>query len=158
MYSACLYGALSIPEPFFPLYFLYSKHHNQLPKNIDPNSASATPGTRAGEDGKYGLLTSLQEHLYSTRVDTRYANERGLCSQLLSRYERSLSRISESANLDIVAEYLILAHGNDTSLSKPSEHSNDLLYVNCNEIHPYSKGKNFIETESNRNKLRGFNL
>ena len=99
-----------------------------------------------------------QKHLYSTKADTRYANERGLYSQLRSGYAHSLSRKSESANLDIAAEYLILTHGNDISLSKPSEHSNDLLYVNCDEIHPYSKGKNFIETESNRNKLRGFNL
>ena len=50
MNSVCLYGVLSILESFFPLYFLYSKHHNQLPKNVDPNTVSSNWETLVAND------------------------------------------------------------------------------------------------------------
>jgi len=154
-YSAYLYDAQDTLVRPRLLYCLYSTHHSQRPRNVGPNSAFATLETRVGEDEKYGLSTSLPEHLYSTKGDTQYVNERDLDSQLPLKYGHSQNHISESLGLDSVPEYRLSEHDSDTWLSKPNEHLNGLLYVNSCEIHPYNKGKNFIETESNRNIIAG---
>lgn len=132
-----------------------SIRRNQHPRSADPNNASAKQETLAVKDEKCDPLAASQEHLGSAKVGTQRAYERDLYSPPLAECGHSLNRKSESTDRDNDAEHLLAKRDNDTSLSKLYGHSNNLLYVNSYEIHPYSKGENFIETESNRNKIEG---
>ncbi len=136
-----------IPEPSHPLYFLYSKHHNQLPKNGDPNTACPMREILAEEVVKSYPSTSLPIHLYSTKEDTQHGCEHDLCLLPPLVFEHSQHYLFEQPNLDNVLEHHPLKHDNDISLPKRYELLNDLQNVNLTCIVPSCKTKKFIETK-----------
>ena len=147
VHSVYLDDVQDIPEPSHPLYFLYSKHHNQLPKNGDPNTACPMREILAEEVVKsYPSFSSLF-HLYSWREDTQHGCEHDPCLLLPLVFEHSQHYKFEQPNHDNVPEHLPLKHDIDTSLPIRYEQLNDLQ----NEILPYivpsCKTKKFIETK-----------
>jgi hypothetical protein len=144
------------PERSRQLYFLYSRHHNRHPKSVGPNSASSRRETPTATYERYDLSTFSQVRLCSRTEDTLHAYEHGLYSLRLSGYEHSLRYIFGSTNHDSEPVHHPLRHGNDTWLSIPNGHSNDLLYGSFSEYFPYSKDRKFIETKSIRNEIAGF--
>lgn len=143
-------------EPFHPLYYLYSKHHNLPPKNVDPSIVCEDRETLLEDNVNYDLLTSLPKNLCLKMVHIQYEDEHDLCLQLLSRYEHSQNYILESEYHDSEAEHLLSKRGNDTSLPKQYEHLNNLLYVMLYDNWTYNKYRKFIETESSCIRNAGF--
>ena len=139
--SAYPYDVQDIPEPSRQLYFLYSKLHNQLPKNDDPNTFSPAQEIPVEEALMNAPLVSSQEHLYLMMADIRYAYGYDPYSQLPLEYEHSRYRISELANHDIFALDHLVKHDNDISSPKLYDMSNCLLYGNSFGILPYNKSK-----------------
>ena len=155
---AYLYDVQDIPEPSHQLYFLYSKHQSQQPKNVSPNTSYPIQEIPAGEHEKNGLSISSQEYLHLMTVGIQCVYEYGLCLQLLSKFEHFHYRISESGYLDTFPERRPLIQDNGTLLPKQGGNLNYLLNVNCCGIVPFSKFKTFIETKVSAMKLQGFNL
>jgi hypothetical protein len=153
---AFLDDVLNILEPSLLRYFLYSTHHNLLPKSDVLSISVSTLETHFEEVGKYDLLTFSQEYLYSLTVDTQYGDEHGLYSQRLSRSEHSHYYIFGLSNLESAFEYHLVEHDNDILLTRLDEHLNDLHYGCFFDNHPYCKTRNFIETKSNCNEIAGF--
>jgi hypothetical protein len=141
------YDVPSILESSHPLYYLYSKHHNQHPKNVDPNNVSSRWGIPAVNDENCDLSTSLPKRLCSRREDTQHEYEHGLCSQHLLKYSHSLNYKSELANHDSVSAHHLAKHDTDIWLSKQYVHLNDLYYVNYSCILTWSENIKFIETK-----------
>lgn len=151
------YGALNILVPFLLLYYLYSRHHILLPRNVFPNIFFPIREILLATFSMCGPLISLPNHLYSWMVDTLHAYVYDPYLRLLLIFEHFLNYIFGSANPYILTGYLLLKHDNDIWLPKLYEHSFYLQYVNSCDSLPYRKTNNFIETKSSRNKLRGFN-
>ncbi len=149
------YDAQDTPVPSRRLCYLYSILHNQLPRNADPSNACLTREILAGDDEMCDLSTSSQAYLCLSRADIQREGVYGLCSQRLSKCGYFRNRISESEDLDIAVVYRLSVRDNGILSPKQGEHSTDLLYVNYDD-NPYSKGKNFIQTESCRNEIAGF--
>jgi hypothetical protein len=136
-----------IPEPSHPLYFLYSKHHNQLPKNGAPNTACPMREILVEEVVMSYPSTSLLIHLYSKKEDTQHVCEHDPCLLHPLVFEHSQYYIFEQPNHDNVPEHHPLKHDIDTSLPKQYEQSNDLQNENLPYIVPSCKTKKFIETK-----------
>lgn len=98
---ACLFGVQGIPVPFHKLYSLYSKLHNQLPRNVSPNIFSLDQETPVEEFVMSDLLISSQVNLCLMMENIQHACEYDLCSPLLSIYVRPHYRIFEPTDLDI---------------------------------------------------------
>jgi len=127
---AYLYDVPNILESSHPLYYLYSKLHNQLPKNADPNIASSKMKILVANDENYDLSTSLPKHLYSRTEGIQHEYEHDLCSQPLLIFLHSLNYKSELANRDNASEHRLVIHDNDIWLSKQYGRLNDLYYEN----------------------------
>jgi len=162
--SSCLsqnladpYGAPNILEPSHRLFSQYSKLHNQLPINDDPNNVYLKQGILVGEDEMNVLSTFSQEHLYLRKEDIPHAYGCGLYLQLLSEYERSQNRISESKGHDIDVEGRLSKHHNGTWSPILYDSSNYLSNENFYGIQTFHKTKTFIETKVAAMKLQGFN-
>src|ERR1035441_5634023 len=145
----------NIPEPFLLLYYLYSKPHNLLPKNVFPNIFFPTRETLVATCEMFFPLIALLNHLYSLMLGTLRAYVHGLCLQHLSISLHSHYCISESINHDSVTVYRLLKHDSDIWSPKLYEHSSCLQYENSFDNFPYCKTNNFIETKSCRNKIAG---
>ncbi len=155
---AYLYDAPNTLEPFRLLYCQYSKRHNQLPKNVVPSNVSSKLEIPVANDENCDLSISLPKYLYSKMEGIQREYEHGLYSQHPSKSSHFLNCTLELSSLDNVSEHRLAKHDNDISLSKQYAHLNDLHYVNCSYFLTWCKDNKFIETKSNRNKLRGFNL
>jgi hypothetical protein len=146
-HSAYLDDAQDIPVPSRLLYFLYSKPHIQLPRNVDPNIAYQGTGILAVEVEKSYPSTSLQDHSRLWMEDTQCAYEHDPYSQRPSVSGHSQHYRFVQPNLDIVPEHRPLIHGNDTLLPTQYEHLNDLQNESYAYIHPCCKSKKFVETK-----------
>lgn len=154
---AYLDDAQDILEPFCQICFLYSTHHNQLPKNGDPNTASSIVGTQFEESEMFFLSISLPKYLYSMTVDIQHECVHDPCLQLLSISQHSHYYIFELSNRVSFVEHLPLKH--DSDILSP------ILYELLTDLHyglfvynlPYCKSINFIETKVPAMKLQGFN-
>ena len=157
MYSVYLDDVPGIPEPFHPLYFQYSRHHSQLPRNADPSISYPTSETPAEEDEMSVPSSFLSVHLHSSKVGTQYECVHDPYLPLLSIFEYSLHCISEQAGHDNGTEHLLSKHGND--IWSPIQHAPliDLLNESLFCILTFSKSKKFIETKVAAIKLQGFN-
>jgi hypothetical protein len=152
-----LYDAPNILEPFHRLGYLYSMPHNQLPKNVDPNTFSSMMEILAVNDENYVLSISSPIHSYSKMVDIQREYGHGLYLRLLSKLSHSLNYKSGLSNPDNVFEYLPVIHDNDISSPKQCAHLSDLHYENYFDTLTWSKGTKFIETKVTAIKLQGFN-
>ena len=155
---ACLYGVPDTPEPFHLLYSQYSKLHNLLPRNNDPNISCQVQETLAEEAGTSDLLVSLQEHLYLWTVDILYAYEYDPYLLLPLVFVHFPNHRFELTNLDTFAVNLLLEHDNDILSPKPGDNLNYLSCGNSFDTFPYDKANTFIETKVSAMKLQGFNL
>ena len=151
------YDDSDIPEPFHPLCFPYSRHHNQPPKSVVPNSASLDWDTLVANDGSCGLSISSPSYLYSETEDILCEYEHDPCLPLPSRSSHFLHYISELSNRDNETGHLLAIHDNDIWLSILHERLGDLYYENYSYTLPWSKDNKFIETKVAAMKLRGFN-
>ena len=127
---ACLCDVLNTFESSHPSCCLYSKLHNQHPKNVDPNNVFSNLEILVANDENYAPSISLPKHLYSRMEDIQHGYEHDLCSQLLLISSHSPNYKSELANRDNASEHRLAIHGNDISLSKQYGHLNGLYYVN----------------------------
>lgn len=150
--------AQDILEPSHLLFYQYSMHHNQQPKNDDPNIVCSALEIPVAKDEMSDPSTSLPEYLHSTREDTQRAYEYGLCSQHLSKYLHFQNYISESANHDIGVGGHHEERGND--ILSPIQYDNSDCLSNENFFGglTFNKIKTFIETKVTAMKLQGFNL
>ena len=146
-YSAYLDDVQDIPEPSYPLYSLYSKHHTLLPRSVDPNTVSQVKEILAEVVVMSFPSTSLPDHLCFLKGDIQYAHEHDPCLQLPLVSEHPLHYRFEQLSPYNVFERLPLKHDIDTSLPKQYERLNDLQYANYVCILPYCKSKKFIETK-----------
>jgi len=153
---AYLYGVQGTPEPSHRLNYQYSKHRNQLPKNADPNNVASTQEILVVSDENSYPSNVLPNYSRSKTADIQYAGARDLCSQRLSKFLHSPNCKLELSNHDNGLEHRQLAHGSDISLSIPNAHLSGLHYENYDGIHSQCKDTKFIETESSRNKIAGF--
>ncbi len=149
---------LDTPEPFHPLCYQYSTHHNQQPKSIVPNTSSPTQGIPAVATLKFVLSISLQECSHSMRVDIQHAYEYDPYSQHLLKYEHSRYHKSVLEDLDTDVANLLAEPYNDTWLPTRYDNINYLWNGNFFDILPFRKFKTFIETKVTAMKLQGFNL
>jgi len=108
-----LYDVPNMLESSLLLYYLYSKHHNKLLKNVVPNNVSSKWEIPVVNDVNCVLSTSLLIHLYSMREDIQYEYEHDICSQLLFKYSHPLNYKFESANRDNVFAHRLVIHDND---------------------------------------------
>ena len=74
-----IYDDLDIHEQFHLLYCQYSKHHNQRPKNVDPNNVSLNWKTLVANDENCVLSTSLPKYLYLEKADTQHEDVHEPC-------------------------------------------------------------------------------
>ena len=102
---AYIYDVPNSLESSHPLYYLYSKLHNQLPKNADPNIASSKMNILVENDENYNLSTSLPKHLYSTTEGIQHEYEHDLCSQPLLIFSRSPNYITDIGFRSFYAYY-----------------------------------------------------
>ncbi len=163
--SSCLFpnwaypcDAQDILEPSHLLSDLYSIHHNQQPKNDDPNTVCLTSGIPVVKDEMNDLLISLPKRLHSIMVGTQSAYEYDLYLQLPLIYGHPQNYISVSTNLDSDFEYHLVKRHNDILLPKLDDNLNYLSNVNSCGSLTYNKTKTFIETKVTAMKLQGFNL
>ena len=156
--SADLYDVPNIPEPSHRLYFLYSKHHIQLPKSDDPNIFSSVLETQSVIDGKYVLSFSSLKHLHLKMEGIQHVCAHDLYSQLPSKYEHFHYHKSESEDLGNAVEHHLSKLDNDISSPKQYASLIDLLYVNYGDSQPYSKTNTFIETKVTAIKLQSLNF
>ena len=145
-----------IPVPFCQICFLYSTHHNQLPKNGDPNTAFSIGGTQSEESEMSSPSISLLKYLYSMTVDIQCEYVHDPCLQLLSISQHSHYYIFELSNHVSFVEHLPLKHDNDILSPILYEPLTDLHYGWSVYNLPYCKSINFIETESTCNEIAGF--
>ncbi len=136
-----------ILEPFHPLYCHYSKHHNQLPKSVDPSTSCPMRKTPVVEALTFSPLSSLLTHLYSKMAHTLRGYVRDLCLLLLSIYSHFRHYISEPLSLYNEPVHPPLTRDNDISLPRQYVLSIDLQYVNLFDFVPYRKSMKFIETK-----------
>ena len=149
--------ARDILEPFHRSSYQYSTHHSQLPKSAVPSNVSSASEILVVSDANCVLSIALPNYSHSKMVDIRCADEHDLCSQHLSEFLHYPSCKPELSNLYNGLEYPLPAHGSDISLSKPSEHSDELHYENYVDIHSQvQRYEKFIETKSSRTKSAGF--
>lgn len=147
-----------IPEPFRPLFDLYSMHHNQQPKSDVPNISASDREIRFEESEKCDLSTSLPNYSHLRREDIQHAREHDLYLQHLLVSEHSHYYKFGLSDLGFFAEYHLEGHGNDTSSPKQGEQKYYLYYGSSYDIQPYCKTMKFIETKVAAMKLQGFNL
>jgi hypothetical protein len=146
-HSVYLDDVQGIPVPSHLLYCLYSKPHIQLPRNVDPNTASQGKEILAEEVVMSFPSTSLQDHSHLWMEDTQYAYEHDPYLQLPLVSEHSQHYKFVQPNHDILPEHHPLIHDNDTSLPTLYEHLTDLQNENHACILPCCKSKKFIETK-----------
>ena len=144
--------------PSHQLCSLYSKPQSLLPKNAFPNTSSPIQEIPVEVDGKNDLLTSLQEYLDLTKVDTQRAYEYDLCLLPLSIFEHFHYHIFGSGYLGTFPEYHLSKQDTYTLLPIQYGSLSYLLNENYSGIEPFSKFKKFIETKVSAMKLQGFNL
>jgi hypothetical protein len=154
----CLDDVQGIPEPSHLLSVQYSKHHNQLPRNVAPNIVYLTQETLVEVALRYAPLASLQERLYLSKVDILNACEYDLYLQPPSGCEHSQNHKFELVNHDTFASNRPLKHDNGIWWTKQDDNLDYLLYGNSFGNYPYNKAKIFIETKVSAMKLQGFNL
>ena len=75
-----------ILEPFRQICFLYSTHHNQLPKNGDPNTASSIAETHSEESEMSFLSISQHSHYYIFELSIRVS----FVEHLPSKYDSDI--------------------------------------------------------------------
>ena len=158
LYWAYPYGVQGILEPFHPLFFLYSMHHNQLPKNDDPNIACLIPEIPSEQDVMIDPTTSSLGHLYLTMEDIQYACGHDPCSLHPLIFERFLNYILELEYLCIAFEHHLSKPCSDILSPKLGDSLNYLLNENYFYIPAFNKFSTFIETKVAAMKLQGFNL
>ncbi len=158
LYSVYPYGGLNTPEPFHLLFFLYSKLHNQQPKNAAPNTTYQEKETLFEAIEMTNLLASSLEHSNSVMEDIQRACEHDLYLQHLLIFERPQNYISEPKDPYSELEHPLSKPYNDILLPIQYDNSNSLLSVNSFGNLTLSKTKKFIETKVTAMKLQGFNL
>ena len=147
VHSAYLDDVLDIPEPFRPLYFLYSIPHNQLPRNVGPNTVYPVKEILAEEVVISFPSTFLPNHSCLAKEDIQHADVHDPYSQQPLVFEHSPHYRFEQPNPYIVSAHLPLIHDNDISLPILYGRLNDLQNVNHDDILPCCKSKKFIETK-----------
>ena len=146
-----------IPEPFRPLFDLYSMLYSRQPRNDDPNISVSDLETHFGEPVKFDLLTSSPDCSHSKTEDIQHVREHDPYLQHLLVFEHSHYCRFALSDLEFFVEYLPEEHGNDTSLPKQGEPTFYLHYSLSFDIQPYCKTMKFIETKVTAMKLQGFN-
>jgi len=136
-----------IPVPSHLLYFLYSIPHNQLPRNVYPNTVCLVKEILAEEVVMSYPSTFLPNHSHLLMEDTQHVHERDPYLQHPLVSEHSQHYKSGQLNPYIVPEHLPLIHDNDTSSPILYGHLNDLQNVNHVYVLPCCKSKKFIETK-----------
>ena len=115
---AYLYDVPSILESYLPLYYLYSTHHSQNPKNVDPNIVFSSKEIPVANDENCDLSTSSPKHLYLRMGDIQREYVHDSYSQRLLESLRFLNCKSELSNRDNVFGHCPIKRDNDISLSK----------------------------------------
>ena len=151
------YDARDTLEPFHQLSFLYSKLHNQQPKNDDPNTVCASQEILVEVDETFAPSISSQTHLCSKKGDTQHGYEHDLCSQRLLVSGHFHYHIFERPNPFCAFVDHLLTQDSGIWSPIPNGQTNDLRYGSSFDIQPYSKATNFIETKVTAMKLQGFN-
>ncbi len=163
--SSCLFLNLAYPcdaqdilEPSHLLSYQYSKLHNQLPKNGDPNIACLTWETPVAEAEMYDLSVSLPICLCSMKEDTPREYGHDPCLQHPLEYEHFQNYIFVLVNHDNDIEYHLVKRRNGILSPIQYDNSNCLSNENFFGSLPFNKTKTFIETKVTAIKLQGFNL
>ena len=161
--SSCLclnwvspYDVPSIPEPSHQLSYLYSKHHNQLPKSDDPNTSSQELEIPVATIVMNDPLAFLPTHSNLLTEDTQHAHEYGLYLLLLSEYVHSQNHIFElEYPYNVFVHLLSILH---IDIWSPIQYDNLVWLLNANSSYnlTLNKTKKFIETESICNEIAGF--
>jgi hypothetical protein len=149
--------AQDILEPFHQLSDLYSRHHNLLPKNGDPNISVSVEEIQSEEVVKSDILTFSPNYSHSLMEDIQREYERGLYLQPPSKFEHSHCYKSELSNLGFGVGYHLEEHDNGTLSPKQGEQTFYLHYGLSFGNQPYCKTMKFIETKVAAMKLQGFN-
>jgi len=147
LYSVHPDDAPDIPAPFLPLYYLYSKHHNQLPRSDEPNIPIPMSENLADASGMFVLLSFLTIRLRSLREGILGEGVHDLYLTHPLVYEHSQHFISEQSSQNNGTEYRLSIHDNDIWSPKQREPLiyllNDCLFCTLK----FGKPKNFIETK-----------
>ena len=143
-----------IPEPFRPLFDLYSMLHSRQPRNDDPNISVSDLETHFGEPVKFDLLTSSPDCSHSKTEDIQHVREHDPYLQHLLVFEHFRSHIFESGYPVTFLEGILIKHDTYTLLSKQCDNLNYLLNENCFDIKPFSKFRTFIKTKVSALKLQ----